>query len=550
MKLGEKTIVEHTLSALQQCRSLDAIYLATGSGEENYPLKEICQKLGIALFCGSEDNVLQRFWDVVEQEKKAGQTYDYIVRVCADSPFIDASEVDNLIHVHEQQKADLSINYNHPMGLPCGFGVEVISTGALKESVELAETDEHREHLDEWILQHPEKYKIYQHPVEKEKQSYRLYFTIDTAQDFAFMEGVVKEVMKQQGGTFTPLDLLKAVRQNPRLLSPKTMKLFVRADGNGEIGMGHIMRSLTVCRALRDIFPKLDVTYYTVPEAYEKIKEQMYGTKIFEESLFRQDVVNENPDIIITDLRKHLDDSSSEPLNRALKVRFIDSEIARNVRGEVIINSFPHSHFPTSAAYYNGLNYLPLRQEFANIEPKIIKSLVKEIVVLLGGGNVHDQQIQKIMEVSQEFNAIHFTIILGSTIKDQVCTSSFNVTILQDVHNVKEKMEQADIGISGGGNTLFEFARCGVPTISMSSDYDSQHASHQEWYCRAFEDAGTTIYLGHGDSWSNEQLKKKIQQLCENIDLRKRMSAQGQQIIDGTATTKICDIIIRHHVQG
>src|SRR3989338_251543 len=168
--IADKTIIEHVITNLQQCQKIDKIYLATGSGNENHPLQPICEKHNITLYFGPEDNVLQRFWDVLEKEKKEGRIYDSVVRICADSPFIDAKEIDKLIKAHNRKKADLSINYNHQTGLPCGFGVEVISSNALQESHQLAKTNEHKEHLDEWILQHPNRYKIYKHHILRQRR--------------------------------------------------------------------------------------------------------------------------------------------------------------------------------------------------------------------------------------------------------------------------------------------------------------------------------------------------------------------------------------------
>ncbi len=465
-----------------------------------------------------------------------------------------------MIAAHQQQQADLSINYNHPTGLPCGFGVEVITYKAFKESVELAETDEHREHLDEWILQHPHRYTIYRHPVAKEKQSYRLHFTIDTPEDFAFMAGVVKETMKQKEFSFRPLDLLNMVRRNPSLLALRKMKLFVRADGNGEIGMGHIVRSLTVCKALQNIFPKLEVTYYTSPEALGKVREQTYVAKIFEESLFRQEVMNENPDIIITDLRKHLDDASSESLNRALIVRFIDSEIIRRVRGDLIINSFPVGGWPHQH-YYSGLHYIPLRTDFSRLPPKKFSSEVKNITISLGGGEQLGEEkpgslILKLLSILREF-PLQLNVVLGSAISAEAAekvkafaSDNPKLKILQNVSDIHTLFYQTDLGISAGGNTLLEFARCEVPTICVSLDYDRIHPDHQRYYCQAMEKTGASVYLGHADKWESEKLKKILQELINNPIKIKEMATKGRALIDDEMSEKISRLILKSYTEG
>lgn len=560
MRIGEKSIVEHTLSALQKCKKINALYLATGSGAENLPLQEVCSTLGVQIYFGPEENVLQRYWEVLEKEKQEGRDYDYIVRICADSPFIDTEEVDHLIEAHQQRQADLSINYNHPTGLPCGFGVEVISFKALRESMQLAETDEHREHLDEWILQHSQRYRIYYHPVAKEKQSYHLYFTIDTPEDFAFLQGVVSETVKQRKPSFQPLNLLNSVRKNPLLLAPKKMKLFVRADGSGEIGMGHIVRSLTVCDALKEIFQKLEVTYYTSPEAVDTIKEHAYMAKIFEDSLFRRDATLENPDIIIIDLRKHLDGVSSEPLNRALKVRFIDSEIVRNVRGDVLINSFPLAPWPHKK-YYSGLQYIPLRKEFSGLPPKPFNKDVKKITIALGGGNQLGEEspgalLVTILSALERF-PLEITVIVGSAMSTEAiqkiasyASNKPRIKILQNVNNIHALFYKTDLGISAGGNTLLEFARCEVPTLCISLDYDRLHSGHQQYYCQAMEDAGASLYVGHAPQLDLEKLQKTLQDLMNNPQKRRIMAAQGRALIDDQILEKISILILKAYTEG
>lgn len=565
LKLKGKTIIEHLLTVVQQCKNISTIYLASSLDEKNKPLAEIAARHKINIFFGSEDDVLDRFWQVVEKEKAAGKNYDHLVRICADSPFLDAEEIDTLITAHDQSKADLSINYNHATGLPCGFGVEVISMPAFTESHRLAETAEHHEHLDEWILQHPERYKILKHSVPQQKQSYRLHFTVDYPEDFTFLEKAIENITPL-GSYLDPTTILETVRKNPQLLQHRRMNLFVRADGNGEIGMGHLMRSMTVCQALKEVIPSLQVTFFTNPESVDFVKKagDGYSAIIYTDQVMQKALLDVNPDLVLIDLRKHLDDASSLPLSRALRVRFIDSEIPREVRGDLVINSFPLSQFNSQSnqynaaqSYYAGLNYLPLRKEFSSAPEKNVSTIPKEVLVMLGGGNLHIEQLKIMTEVAADFPKLHFTLITGAAM-DQAnqlslqaeAKKSTNITVLQNVSNIHEYMQKADLGISGGGNTLFEFARCGVPVISISTDYDSTHSSHQQHYCKAFEKAGTSIYLGHNTAWQTETLQQHLKSLLENLEMRKGMSEKGQQLIDGQATEKIKEMVLHEYVKG
>jgi len=475
--IRDKSIIEHILTTLQTCKNIDKIYIATGLGEENKLLVPLCEKLQVPLYCGPEDDVLLRFCQVIEQEEKAGRGYDFVVRICADSPFLDAQEIDKLIVAHKKNQADLSINYNHSTGLPCGFGVEVISKKALQESLLKAETEVHHEHLDEWILQHPTEYKILQQSVPKRKQSYRLHFTVDYPEDLTFLQEVARYLQEKDLPLYSQ-NFLQATRKNPFFVNKRRMTLFVRVDGSSEIGMGHLVRSLTVCDTLKKRIPSLQVTFFTNEESIQYIQEKGsaagYVVQVYSNEKMKKALQEVNPDMVLIDLRKYLDDASSLPLSRALRVRFIDTEIPQEVRADVLINSYPLQQFPTSAKYYAGLEYFPLRQEFATKKKKNVEEKVREILVLLGGGNLHVEQIKKIIVLSSFFPEQHFTLVLGSAmdedfaneIKEMVLEKN-NVSLFKNISNVKELMDGADMGISGGGNALFEFSCCGVPTISI-----------------------------------------------------------------------------------
>ena len=326
----------------------------------------------------------------------------------------------------------------------------------------------------------------------------------------------------------------------------------MRADGDGEIGMGHIYRGITICESLREMLPKVEILFFSNEEARNFLNE--YGYSSLPAEKIKESIIKEDPDIIVTDLRKYLDDTSSERFGKSLRVRFIDSEKERNVRGDLIINSFPINFSNTKSNYYSGLNYMPLRKGFEDVSTKIVED-VKEILVLLGGG---DQcfQILKLKEVIEKFPEQNFTLVLGPGISEQnrkevieTYQSVDNTTILHNVKEIKELMIKADIGISGGGNVLYEFARCGVPTLCLTASYDFNHDDHQQFFAKAFEDARVSIYLGHKNEWTISKAEEKLRNLILNTETRREMSKKGQQLIDGKATTKICQLIIKSYLK-
>ena len=74
-------ILEHIIIRLQQVPEIDQIQLATTCAKTEVPLIEIAKKHKVAVFQGSEKDVLKRF-------VQAGESIEaqHIVRICGDNP--------------------------------------------------------------------------------------------------------------------------------------------------------------------------------------------------------------------------------------------------------------------------------------------------------------------------------------------------------------------------------------------------------------------------------------------------------------------------------
>ena len=98
---------------------------------------------------------------------------------------------------------------------------------------------------------------------------------------------------------------------------------------------------------------------------------------------------------------------------------------------------------------------------------------------------------------------------------------------------MKEIMFESDIAISAGGQTLYELARIGVPTIAVTVA-ENQLRNVQNWQKEGFvEQAG---------GWANEDLMEKIEQsieLLQDYTTRKNKKKAGNKLIDGSGSMEI-----------
>ena len=68
--------------------------------------------------------------------------------------------------------------------MPLGVGAEIFTFAALERSVQDGHAPNHREHVNEYILEHPELFKIGVLEVAAAKQRRDLRLTVDTEADY------------------------------------------------------------------------------------------------------------------------------------------------------------------------------------------------------------------------------------------------------------------------------------------------------------------------------------------------------------------------------
>lgn len=174
-------IIEWVLRRVQKSKKLNAIIAAIPTSKDNDILDECISSLGFEVYRGSEDDVLDRFYNAA-----IATNASHIVRICADNPLIVAEEIDNLIDFYKANVCDYA--YNHiPKNntYPDGFGAEIISF-ALLELLNNTVTEKRcREHCFSFITDNSQRFIIKTfNPPDKRIADPSLKFDIDTFDDY------------------------------------------------------------------------------------------------------------------------------------------------------------------------------------------------------------------------------------------------------------------------------------------------------------------------------------------------------------------------------
>jgi spore coat polysaccharide biosynthesis protein SpsF len=176
LPVGARPLLGHVVGRLSALRNAATIVVATSTEAADDAIASWCAREGVSCFRGSELDVLDRYYRCAKQHG-----FDSVVRLTADNPFTDIAELDRLIDLHREQDNDFTQSF---ATLPVGVGAEIFTFAALERSHREGHQPQHREHVDEFILEHPELFKSAMLEVAPAKRHPEVRLTVDTKEDY------------------------------------------------------------------------------------------------------------------------------------------------------------------------------------------------------------------------------------------------------------------------------------------------------------------------------------------------------------------------------
>jgi spore coat polysaccharide biosynthesis protein SpsF len=164
------------LDRLGRLQHSAAVIVATTAEVRDDAIVRYCEQRETQVFRGSESNVLDRY-----HQCATACGFEQIIRLTADNPYVDIEELDRLIDLHLLTQADFSHSFSR---LPIGVGAEIFRFSALARSAAASTAPHHFEHVDEYMLEHPELFKTVELEVATEKHHPQVRLTVDDETDF------------------------------------------------------------------------------------------------------------------------------------------------------------------------------------------------------------------------------------------------------------------------------------------------------------------------------------------------------------------------------
>jgi len=204
--LGGQSMLACVCRRAARAATLDGLLVATTDQPADAPVVDECRRLGIDVFRGNEQDVLDRYYQAA---RATGA--DVLVRITADCPLIDPELIDQVVRAMHRYRPDFASNVLERT-YPRGLDTEVVAAATLARAWREAEHPYQRAHVMPYLYQHPELFRLHSVTGPHELGHWR--WTVDSPDDLALVRAIF-DTMGDDG--FSWRDVRRLWEQRPEL---------------------------------------------------------------------------------------------------------------------------------------------------------------------------------------------------------------------------------------------------------------------------------------------------------------------------------------------
>ncbi len=441
--LGGKTVFEWTMDSMKKVQAGDYIVV---TDNESYPkLEPLARKHGWKIISGPLEDVLERFCIAI---KMFG--CKTVLRATADNPFLFYEAAESLVAEYFKQNQIQKCDYMTWTGLPHGSGVEIFNAESLLKAASETEEPYDHEHVGPALYNHKNCYTSLFYKAPSRFYYPELRTTIDTLSDY---RRAVSVVSKLSGGIapkvpYSTEEIISAFSDpevhDTILFFPTTQK------GNGT---GHLRRCLSCAK-------ETDGFVY-IPQNPELEETEQIVNEYISEGLKPYQIIHTFPEpnefaLIVADLFK-MEKSTAEKLRSSSVLLDIDDGGNFYNYSDFLLDIIPSFGIERKANLTEE-GFIKKPQNTKKSSPKEFNS----ILVTLGG----EDPAGLTMDAVRYFSALNKKVTVISAQKEALPTIP-NVTFVQPIKNLREKLFEYDLVVTHYGLTAFEALAAGCAVVLL-----------------------------------------------------------------------------------
>ncbi|MCX7205169.1 MAG: UDP-2,4-diacetamido-2,4,6-trideoxy-beta-L-altropyranose hydrolase [Proteobacteria bacterium] len=341
------------------------------------------------------------------------------------------------------------------------------------------------------------------------------------------------------------------------------MKVLIRADASSVVGIGHVMRCLTLAHELRARGAEIvfacsdspgDLIAYIGAQAFEVIPLTASTLPLnwqFDAEALQVKITPDFDWIIVDHYGLDKDWECAMRLFTK-RIAVIDDLCNRAHDADLLLDQNLSAEreaykqwVPANCQLLSGPKYALLRPEFIG-GPITIKPQIERILVNFGGADP-SREMFKVMDALKEMQGIHVDFVAG---RSNLAWHELQQLILNQpiwhfyhyVDDFSQLMRLADLFIGAGGSSTWERAALGLPSICIAV------AENQVSIAQVMHAKGMHCYLGESASVTAAGIRQQVAALSD-LSHRLSFAEKSFSLVDAKGAGRVATALLQSTLQ-
>jgi spore coat polysaccharide biosynthesis predicted glycosyltransferase SpsG len=336
-------------------------------------------------------------------------------------------------------------------------------------------------------------------------------------------------------------------------------RVLFRCDGSHEIGLGHVVRCLSLAEELK--------TVHGCRIAFAMWKSKL-GIKMVEDNfeVYTPDGINEKFDheewllktlqitksgVLILDVRDGMDPSVLKTIKQKnVFVVDIDDPEEKRLEADLVfyppvpqVNEMSWENF--KGTVFAGWEWVILREEYACLGKNgAIENETPVILVAMGGSDPGKMTLKVIDALSRITAKVSVQVVLGQGCRQEkdldglLADFPHPIRILKNVKHMAPVMAEADIAVAAFGVTAYELGAMGIPAYYLCLTEDHLKSAD------IFVKSGLSFGASLNEKIDTDGLVKILHTMIQGNNLNKKKIRKCNLPIDGHGGKRVAQTII------
>lgn len=351
--------------------------------------------------------------------------------------------------------------------------------------------------------------------------------------------------------------------------------LYIRADGNTQIGMGHVMRCLSIAEAACELEKKRSPIFITADEECSDMIEER-GFRVMVLHTDYRDMMSEIPqlgklldkkqDILLVDsyqadscyfraVSELVSAACLEDMGKPYPVSLL---INYNLYAPKLKEQYQIDKTPLNTLL--GAQYMPLRKLFQNDMAYQIRDEITDVMITTGGSDPYfaaDAFVSAFLGAERDLcqegneNQITWHVVSGpfNAFAEQLKETygrEKNVVIHEGLKDLKALMRRCDVVLTASGSTVYEVSALGVPMIVFYFAENQRQGAQELEECTDIVNAG--CFCDDREAVVERAVCALKKCVCDKA-YRELLHEQERKLIDGKGAGRIAEELLKLQMQ-